>query len=87
MTDDVSKYLRDVIRVIDNIRTIYLVDVPTLEAFEANMQAQVMVERDLITLGEATSQLRKRKVMLSNADRIINRRNVLVHQYDRTTLS
>jgi uncharacterized protein with HEPN domain len=44
-----------------------------------------MVERDLMTLGETTSQLCKRKVMLSNADRIINRCNALVHQYDQVT--
>ncbi len=82
MTRRVKKYLFDISYSIDAILNNYLSAVDSLEQYEEDMMLQDAVERRLIIIGEALNKLQKMDVELATADRLINRRNTLAHQYD-----
>ncbi len=52
--------------------------------YDKNILIQDAVERNLITIGEAVNALLKvePKIGISNARRIVNARNKLIHGYD-----
>jgi len=82
MPKDPKKFLYDILEAINFIFDIHLKGITTLEEYEAEYTVQAAVERRLITIDEAVYQLRRQGITLSFADKLINRRNTLAHQYD-----
>jgi len=82
MLKDPKKYLFDIAEAINFIFEDHLEGINTLEEYKANRTVQAAVERQLITIGEAVYKLHRLGVQVSFADKLINRRNTLTHQYD-----
>ncbi len=82
MTRQTKKYLFDIKLSCEKILDNYLNGVTDHSALEENELLQDGIERQFIIIGEAVSRLRKMDVQLEDSDRLINRRNTLVHQYD-----
>ncbi|MFN4144211.1 MAG: DUF86 domain-containing protein [Runella sp.] len=79
----VKKYLFDILVCINNIES-YLGTPKLYENYAANDMLQDAVERNLEIIGEATNQLLKLNpnIALSNARRIVDTRNRIIHGYD-----
>lgn len=77
-----KKLLFDISERIDFIFQHHLVGIHTFEAYESSQTVQSAVERELIIIGEAVYKLFRNGIKLIYADKLINRRNTLAHQYD-----
>ncbi len=77
-----KKLLFDISERIDFISQHHLVGINTFEAYESSQTVQSVVERELIIIGEAVHKLFRIGIKLIYADKLINRRNTLAHQYD-----
>jgi uncharacterized protein with HEPN domain len=77
------KLLNDISLCIQNIYE-YLSDSYPYDLFENNPLLQDAIERNLITIGEATNALLKidPKINITDARKIVNVRNRLTHGYD-----
>ncbi|MEM7657999.1 MAG: HepT-like ribonuclease domain-containing protein [Bacteroidota bacterium] len=82
MTIKEKKYLFDILRSIELIEQ-HLEEVDSLFAYEQDIKSQDAVERRMIIISEALRRLVETGVHLPQADRLINRRNTIVHQYDQ----
>ena len=77
------KLLNDILLCIGNIED-YLNTDKSFNNYESNSLLQDAVERNLITIGEATNALLKidPKIGISDSRKIVNARNRLTHGYD-----
>lgn len=77
------KLLNDILLCIRNIED-YLNTDKSFNNYESNSLLQDAVERNLITIGEATNTLLKidPKIGISDSRKIVNARNRLTHGYD-----
>jgi len=82
MPKDPKKFLYDILERIDYIFDDHIAEIESLEDYEGDQTAQSAVERELIIIGEAVYKLKRKGMILTYADQIINRRNTLAHQYD-----
>ena len=82
MTTKAKKYLFDILRSIELIEQ-HLAGVPNLTAYEQDIKTQDAVERRMIIISEALRRLAEMGISLAQSDRLINRRNTIVHQYDQ----
>lgn len=82
MTSKANKYLFDIQRSIELIEQ-HLSGVEDLNAYEQDIKTQDAVERRMIVISEALRRLAEMGIQLAHADRLINRRNTIVHQYDQ----
>jgi uncharacterized protein with HEPN domain len=82
MTQKTKKYIAD----IDNsIAAVYLhIGDMSFEAFSKNLTVKRAVERELEIIGEAVNRILKEnpKVEISNARKIVDLRNYIIHGYD-----
>lgn len=76
-------YLLDILNSIDSINE-YLGIERDFKAYEANKIIRRAAERELEIIGEATNRILKidSTVDVSNARRIVNLRNWVIHSYD-----
>jgi uncharacterized protein with HEPN domain len=83
MSHDVNKYLLDISNAIDSIYE-YLGPERNFHIYESNKLLRRAVERELEIIGEAVNRLIKLDTSLeiSNARRIVNLRNWVIHSYD-----
>jgi uncharacterized protein with HEPN domain len=77
------KYLEDIRLAIADVYS-YLEGKRTFEEFSKNRMLKQAIERNLEIIGEATNNLLKVKpeIEITNARRIVNLRNLLIHAYD-----
>ena len=84
MNDEVRKNLIDILQAAEEIRN--FTSNMNLEAYEKSSVTQRAVERDFEIIGEALSRIRKIDEELlqriSEHQRIIGFRNILIHGYD-----
>ena len=83
LPDRKLKYLLDIESIIHEIEFVKK-EVPTFTDFEKNMLATRAVERHLEIIGEAVNKLRKiaPNIAISNADKMVGLRNLIIHSYD-----
>ena len=83
MQHSVEMYLHDILSSIDSIID-YLGEERNFSSFESNKLLRRAVERELEIIGEATNRLLKinPNIDISNARRIVDLRNWVIHAYD-----
>ena len=82
MTRNEKKLLYDISGSISTIFDDFLDGIDGFDEYKADFKTQAAVERMLLIIGEALYKLRREGITLSVGDNIINRRNMLAHQYD-----
>lgn len=83
MDNKSKKLLFDIITSIDNIDN-YIGEQKVFSSYENNSMLQDAVERNIEIMGEAMSRLLKLEpeIKISNARRIVDARNKIIHGYD-----
>jgi uncharacterized protein with HEPN domain len=83
MSHDVKKYVLDISNAIESIYE-YLGPERNFNSYESNKLLRRAVERELEIIGEAVNRLIKldSTLEISNARRIVNLRNWVIHSYD-----
>ncbi len=83
MSHDVKKYVLDISNAIDSIYE-FLGPKRNFNSYESNKLLRRAVERELEIIGEAVNRLIKldSTLEISNARRIVNLRNWVIHSYD-----
>ena len=83
MENTVKKYLFDILTSIKNIES-YLGREKSFEKYETDGMLQDAVERNIEIIGEAMNNLLQvnPKIKISNARRIVDARNKIIHGYD-----
>jgi uncharacterized protein with HEPN domain len=83
MTDQVKKYLTDILQAIDLIES-FTSDISNYDEYISDLKTQSAVERQLGILGEAVNKFENivPESSLINARKIVGLRNRLVHAYD-----
>lgn len=83
MSEDVRKWLVDITEAIQNI-DIHLAGKRDFMMYQANITVRRAVERELEIIGEATNRILKidSAIAISNARRIVDLRNRVIHAYD-----
>lgn len=83
MQRDVKMYLLDIQTSIDSIFE-YLGEERNFLIYESNKLLRRAVERELEIIGEATNRILKvnSSIDISDARRIVNLRNLVIHSYD-----
>jgi uncharacterized protein with HEPN domain len=83
MKHEARKYLFDILEAIDDIRE-FTRGIKLFSDFDKSKIVRTAVERKLAIIGEAIVKLKKAdsKIIIVNAEKIINLRNRLVHSYD-----
>lgn len=83
MPHNIEMYLLDISNSIDSIFE-YLGEERNFNAYESNKLIRRAVERELEIIGEATNRILKidPRVDISNARRIVDLRNWVIHAYD-----
>lgn len=81
---EIEKYIFDIIDSINSIYE-YLEDKRDFSVYESNKQLRRAVERELEIIGEATNKILKLEpdFPLSQARRVVDLRNWVIHGYDR----
>lgn len=80
---DVKKYLFDIIDAIEAIE-VAKKQINSYEEFYINRIIRSAIERELITIGEAATVIKKQfpNIAISNLRKIAATRNIIVHDYD-----
>ncbi len=80
----IPKLLMDIESIIDELEKIIQHHNRDFHDFSANFISVRAVERDLMIIGEAVSQIKKldKELPITSADQIIGLRNLIVHAYD-----
>lgn len=83
MGNDIKKLLFDIKEAIIAIDT-YIGQPKRFDHYKSNAMLQDAVERNLEIIGEAVGRLLKEKpeIEITNARRIVDARNVIIHSYD-----
>jgi uncharacterized protein with HEPN domain len=83
MQHDVRKYLLDISTSIESIND-FIGDDKNFNAYESNKLVRRAVERELEIIVEATNRILKidSNIDISDARRIVNLRNWVIHSYD-----
>ena len=83
MQDELKKYLLDISTAIEHI-LLFIQHVKGLESYSSNLVIKRAVERELEIIGEALGNAIKmdEALQISNARKIINTRNKIIHGYD-----
>ena len=82
MTRTAKKFLFDISNSIENIFIHHLNGLQDEHEFDQNITAIRAVEREFGIIGGAAKNLHRIGIELTNYDKLINRRNTLVHEYD-----
>lgn len=81
MTKTSKKYLFDIKTSVEAIQDQHLKGIASLDDFSNSPTVIRAVERELEIIGEAATRLRQVRVLLTQTDSLINRRNTIIHQY------
>jgi uncharacterized protein with HEPN domain len=83
MQPEIKKYLFDILSCIGNVET-FIGNSIDFDSFKNNMMLQHAIERNLEVIGEAMNNILKiyPEMRITNARRIVDTRNKLIHSYD-----
>jgi uncharacterized protein with HEPN domain len=83
MSDEIKKYLYDILDAIENVDT-HLNHQRNFKVFMQNITIRRAIERELEIIGEATSRILKENasISISYARQIVDLRNRVIHAYD-----
>jgi uncharacterized protein with HEPN domain len=83
MSDEVIKYLNDVIKAIDRIEG-FIGTPKEFSTYQQNLMMRQAVERNIEIIGEALNNALKfdASLPISNARKIVDTRNRIIHGYD-----
>ncbi len=83
MSDEIKKYLADMLKALSEIEE-FIGEKKDFRRFERSAMLRAAVERKLEIIGEAMNQALKLKedLPITNARKIVNARNKLIHGYD-----
>ncbi|RLD35849.1 MAG: antitoxin [Bacteroidetes bacterium] len=83
MDNNIKKLLFDISTSIDNIET-YIGAPKIFDKYDSNPMLQDAVERNIEIIGEAMNKILKidELIEISNARRVVDARNLLIHGYD-----
>ena len=83
MTERGRKYLSDVLRAIELIRS-FTSEIENFEKYQIDYKTQSAVERQLGIIGEAVNKFKQEcpNEILENTKQIVGFRNRLIHAYD-----
>ena len=86
MTENIKKWLLDVKEAIETIE-IFLGDERNFFNYRSNLMLKRAVEREFEIIGEAINRILKEdeNFVISNARRIVNLRNHIIHAYDNVS--
>jgi len=84
MDERVEKWLYDIRFAIEEIESFFENTEKIFADFKQNIMLKRAVERNLEIIGEATNRILARdpKIEISNARKIVNLRNLVIHSYD-----
>jgi len=89
MDDNVKKYLEDILIAIDEIDVFFESFPKRYDVFVNNLLLKRGIERNIEIIGEAMSRILKtdNTILITNARKIVDTRNYIVHGYDTLTAS
>jgi uncharacterized protein with HEPN domain len=84
MDEHVEKWLYDIRFAIEEIESFFENTGKIFASFKQNLMLKRAVERNLEIIGEATNRILARdpEIEISNARKIVNLRNLVIHSYD-----
>ena len=84
MDERIEKWLYDIRFAIEEIESFFENAEKNFANFEQNIMLKRAIERNLEIIGEAISRIlaREPKIEISNARKIVNLRNFVIHSYD-----
>jgi uncharacterized protein with HEPN domain len=84
MDERIEKWLYDVLIAIDEINSYFTREPKTFASFQQNQMLKRALKRDLEIIGEAINRILAREpgIAISNARKIVNLRNLVIHSYD-----
>lgn len=83
MNIEIRSWLYDIVTAIDEINN-FLIATPDMASFKDDVKTKRAVERNIEIIGEAMSRILNKDaaVRLSNARKIVDTRNRIIHGYD-----
>ncbi len=83
MEIEIEVWLRDILKAIEQIND-FLPEKRVFSEFEKDVKTRKAVERNIEIIGEATNRILNRKpgLAISNARKIVDTRNRIIHGYD-----
>lgn len=84
MEDSIKTWLYDILSSINEIESYYVETPKMFEIYQKDVRTKRAIERNIEIIGEAMSRILKenREIEISNARRIVDVRNRIIHGYD-----
>jgi uncharacterized protein with HEPN domain len=84
MDERIEKWLYDISLAISEIDSFFSTGEKKFEFFQQNLLLKRAIERNVEIIGEATNRIlaRDEKIKITNARKIVNLRNFVIHSYD-----
>ena len=84
MDERIEKWLYDILFAIEEIESFFENTGKIFANFQQNLMLKRAIERNLEIIGEATNRILARNpdIEISNARKIVNLRNFVIHSYD-----
>ena len=88
MSDELQKYLADILKAIQEIEY-FIGEKKNFRHFQSSAMLRAAVERKLEIIGEATNEALKieKDLPITNARKIVDTRNKLIHGYDEVDMA
>lgn len=84
MEVEIQSWLYDISKAIAEIESFFAEDSKTFAAYQSDLKTRRAVERNIEIIGEALNRILTRlpEIKISNARRIVDTRNRIIHGYD-----
>jgi len=84
MDERIEKWLYDIKFAVEEIESYFENNAKTFTNFQQNSMLKRAIERNFEIIGEATKRIldRNPEIEISNARKIVNLRNLVIHSYD-----
>ncbi len=88
MDNRTAKYLEDILIAITEIESFFETIPKMYDEFERNILLRRGIERNVEIIGEAVNKILKNEptISITNARKIVDTRNLVIHAYDSLTL-
>ncbi len=87
MDDQVKSYLYNILNAINEIESFYINQPKQFEVYKVDIRTKRAVERNIEIMGEAMNRIMRKypTITITNAKKIIDVRNRIVHGYDNVS--
>jgi len=84
MDERIEKWLYDIKFAVEEVESYFENNAKTFAVFQQNSMLKRAIERNFEIIGEATKRILERnpEIEISNARKIVNLRNLVIHSYD-----